>query len=208
MVLLLILVIAAYLIGSIPTSVWIGRFFYGVDVREHGSGNAGATNTFRILGKKAGIPVLIIDVLKGYISVMLAHFSQIESGTVEFVNFQLVLSVAAILGHVFPIYVGFRGGKGIATLLGILFALHIEAALVSMLVFLIVLLMFNYVSLGSLVSAIMFPIFIIFVFKTLVPSLIVFSIIVALLVILTHKKNIGRLINREESKTYLFRRKK
>jgi len=200
--------IAAYLLGSIPSSVWIGKYFYGIDVREYGSGNAGATNTFRVLGKKAGIPVLIIDVLKGWLSVNIAYLSNYKPGSESFVNFELVLGIAALIGHIFPIYVGFRGGKGIATLLGILLALHIQAALVSMSVFLIVLLLFNYVSLGSMIAALLFPLSMIFVFKTTIPSLIIFSIAVAVLVILTHQKNIIRLIKKEESKINLFGKKK
>src|SRR3954465_15189349 len=111
----ILVLILAYLFGSIPTAVWIGQAFYGIDVREYGSGNAGATNTFRVLGKKAGIPVLIIDVLKGWLAVNIAFLSRYAIGSVPYVNFQLVLGISSLLGHIFPIYVGFRGGKGIAT---------------------------------------------------------------------------------------------
>ena len=203
----IILLITAYLLGSIPSSVWIGKYFYGIDVREYGSGNAGATNTFRVLGKKAGIPVLIIDVLKGWLSVNIAYQSNYKVGSDQFVNFELVLGIAALIGHISPIYVGFRGGKGIATLLGILLALHLQAALVSMVIFLIVLLVFNYVSLGSMIAAVLFPLIMVFIFKTTTPSLIIFSIAVAILVIITHQKNIVRLIRKEESKVSLFRKK-
>ena len=126
----------AYLMGSIPTSVWIGQYFYNIDVREFGSGNSGATNTFRVLGYKAGIPVLIIDVLKGWTSVKLADFiSGFPAGSEQLVNLELVFAVAALMGHVFPVYVGFRGGKGVATLLGIVLALNTTAALISLGVF-------------------------------------------------------------------------
>src|ERR1700740_3421660 len=104
--------IAAYLMGSIPTAVWIGRIFYGIDVREYGSGNAGATNTFRVLGKKAGIPVLIIDILKGTAAVSLSFLSGFQADTPFFTNFQIGLGIAALIGHIFPIFAGFRGGKG------------------------------------------------------------------------------------------------
>src|SRR5436190_3997200 len=115
-----IALVAAYILGSIPSAVWIGKIFYGIDVREYGSGNAGATNTFRVLGKKAGIPVLAIDVLKGFSAVSLAYFqSEWVPATNAFVIFQLTLAVFAVLGHVFPVFAGFRGGKGVATLLGI-----------------------------------------------------------------------------------------
>src|SRR3954471_9295792 len=108
-------VILAYLFGSIPTAVWLGQAFYGIDVREYGSGNAGATNTFRVLGKKAGIPVLIIDILKGFAAVSIAGYSAYTPHTASYVNYQLVLGVAALIGHIFPIFAAFRGGKGIAT---------------------------------------------------------------------------------------------
>jgi glycerol-3-phosphate acyltransferase PlsY len=202
-----IFLIAAYLIGSIPSSVWIGKRFYGVDVREYGSGNAGATNTFRVLGKKAGIPVLILDTLKGWLAVNIACLSHYQPASEQFINLQLVLGIAALIGHIFPIYVGFRGGKGIATLLGILLAVHPQAAVFSMIIFLLVLIVFNYVSLGSIIAAIVFPLMIIFFFKETVPSLIIFSIAVSILVLVTHQKNMARLMRKEESKTYIFRRK-
>src|SRR5690606_18146286 len=114
-----ILIFIAYLLGSVPTSIWIGKRFYKIDVREFGSGNAGATNTFRVLGKKAGIPVLIIDILKGTCAVALSYLSGFEYGSAEFVNLQLGLGVAALIGHIFPVFAGFRGGKGVATMLGV-----------------------------------------------------------------------------------------
>ena len=196
----ILLLFTAYLIGSIPTAVWIGKFFYDIDVREYGSGNAGATNTFRVLGKKAGIPVLIIDVLKGFIAVGMANLSDYDSHTLEFVNLQLVLGVASLLGHIFPLFAGFRGGKGIATLLGIVIAVHPKAASISIAVFLIVFILFRYVSLGSMAAAIMFPISIIIIYQSTVSSLIIFSLIIAILVLITHQKNIERLLRKQESK--------
>lgn len=197
----------AYLVGSVPSAVWIGKYFYGIDVREYGSGNAGATNTFRVLGKKAGIPVLLIDVFKGWLAVNMAYLTDYRVGSVQFVNFQLVLGVAALLGHIFPVYVGFRGGKGIATLLGIILAVHPQAALLSIAVFIAVLLVSKYVSLGSMIAAISFPVIIIVVFKTDIPSLVIFSLVIAVLVLITHQKNIERLLRREESKTKLIKKK-
>jgi glycerol-3-phosphate acyltransferase PlsY len=106
----ILIVIAAYLLGSIPSAVWIGKATKGIDVREHGSKNAGATNTMRVLGVKTGIPVLLIDVFKGFATVKLALLSPtFETGTNAFVNFQLVLGAAAVIGHVFPVFAGFRG---------------------------------------------------------------------------------------------------
>ncbi len=203
-----IALIAAYLLGSIPSAVWIGKIFYGIDVREYGSGNAGATNTFRVLGKKAGIPVLIIDVLKGYIAVQLATLiGNYLPGTQQFVNFKLTLGVAALLGHIFPIYVGFRGGKGVATLLGILSGVHPPAALVCAGVFAITFLFTRYVSLSSMMSAIVFPVIIMFRFNETIPSLNVFSMFVAVLVLITHQKNIERLLKGKESKVQFFKKK-
>lgn len=198
-----IFLILAYLLGSIPTSVWIGKFFYNVDVRQHGSKNAGATNTMRVLGKKPGIIVLIIDILKGFVAVkMLLLSSELQPDTVYFVNMQLVLCVAALLGHIFPVFAQFNGGKGIATLLGAMLAMNTEAALISIVIFLIVLLIFRYVSLGSMVGAMFYPVYTIFIQQSTIPSLIVFSIVIALAVLFTHQKNIERLLKHEENKVF------
>lgn len=207
---IILLLILAYLIGSIPTAVWIGKRFFSTDVREHGSGNAGATNTFRVLGKKAGIPVLCIDILKGFIAVNLVHLqSKFGPGDiVPLTNLMLAFGFASVIGHVFPVFAGFRGGKGIASLLGILLAIHPMAALCSLAIFLLVLITTKYVSLGSMLAGICFPFLVIVVFQNKVPSLMIFSAVVAALVVITHHKNIGRLLNKSESKTYLLRVKK
>lgn len=204
----IVLLIGAYLLGSIPTAVWIGKFFYKIDVREYGSGNAGATNTFRVLGKKAGIPVLLIDVLKGFAAVSLAYCSEYAPHTTQFINLQLVLGIASLIGHIFPIFASFRGGKGIATLLGIILAVHLYAALIAMGIFIVVLLISSYVSLGSMTAAVMFPVIVILIFHETVPSLIIFSILIAIMVLITHQKNIERLLRREESKAKIIRKKK
>lgn len=203
---ILILLITAYLLGSIPSAVWVGKTFHGIDVREHGSGNAGATNTFRVLGKKAGIPVLLLDVLKGAIAINLVwlqtsfSFDEITPIT----NLKLAFGFCAVVGHIFPVFAGFRGGKGIATLLGIVLAVHPPAALCSLAIFLIVLTITKYVSLGSMLAGLAFPLFISLVFKTHVLSLVIFSSVVAVLIIITHQKNIIRLLKNDENKTYLF----
>lgn len=203
----LLLLIEAYLMGSIPTAVWVGKAFYNKDVREFGSGNAGATNVFRVLGKKAGIPVLIIDIVKGYLAVTLAFYSNYQVGSAEFINLQLVLGVMALLGHVFPVFASFRGGKGIASLLGIIIAVSPYPAIIAIFMFLTVFLISGIVSLGSMTAAVFFPIIIIFIFKVETPSLIVFSILIAIMVLITHKKNIGRLYRGEEPKTPLIKKK-
>jgi len=196
----------AYLIGSFPSAVWLGRTFYGIDVREYGSGNAGATNTFRVLGKKAGIPVLIMDVLKGFIAVKLAYFiGAYDPAKPEFIDFELALGVCALFGHIFPVYVGFRGGKGVATMLGILLAVHWQAAMICAGIFLLTLLFSGYVSLSSMMSGIFFPI-IIMVFYSTNSSINIFSLAVAILVLVTHQRNIERLIGREESRVKWYGR--
>lgn len=199
--------IVAYLIGSVPTSVWVGKLFYGMDVREHGSGNAGATNTFRILGAKAGVPVLLIDTLKGWLAVKLffilgKNFTSEES----IVNFKLALGIMAMLGHIFPIYAKFKGGKGIATLVGFMIGVHLQATLLCIGIFLAILFSTRYVSLGSIVGAICFPIIIIFLFGETVPSLVIFSVCISIIVLLTHRNNIKRLLKNEELKVYFFKK--
>lgn len=203
----ILLLLAGYLLGSIPTAVWIGKFFYKIDVREYGSGNAGATNTFRVLGKKAGIPVLLIDVLKGFVAVNLAYFSPYVVGGNQFINLELVLGIASLVGHIFPLFASFRGGKGIATLLGIVLGVHLYGALICMAIFIVILIISGYVSLGSMIAAICFPVIVICVFQTTVPSLIIFSILIAIMVLITHQKNIERLLRKEESKAKLIKKK-
>lgn len=200
--------LGAYLLGSIPTAVWVGKYFYQIDVREYGSGNAGATNVFRVLGKKAGIPVLLIDVLKGFLAIEIAYLSKYFVGSNQFINLQLVLGIASLVGHIFPVFASFRGGKGIATLLGIIIAVYPSAALISIIIFLIVFLISGYVSLGSMTAAVAFPIIVIFILKIHTPSLIIFSILITIMVLITHQKNIERLLRREEPKTKLINRKK
>jgi len=199
----------AYLLGSIPSAVWIGKAFYGIDVRKHGSKNAGATNTFRVLGVKAGIPVLLIDALKGTAACCLAYFIDwLIPETHEFINSQFIFGVAAVLGHVFPIFAGFRGGKGVATITGIVLAIAPIPTLVAMGVFVVTLLLSRYVSLSSILAGLSFPFLVIFVFKTQVNSMIFFSILVSIVLLLTHRKNIERLIHKQENKANLFKKRK
>ncbi len=205
--------IAAYLIGSFPTAVWYGKAYFGIDVREHGSGNSGATNTFRVLGKQAGIIVMAVDVLKGWTATqgaaLLVYADLIYPE--DLVLFKLIFGIAAVVGHIFPIYVGFKGGKGIATLLGMVLSVHIEAALLCLLVFIIVLLLSKYVSLGSMIAALVFPILLIspkFRPDEHSPTVIVFGFVIFLMVVITHQKNIVRLLNGEENKAKLRIRRK
>ncbi len=203
---IIVAIILAYLIGSIPTSVWIGRAFYGIDVRTKGSGNAGATNTIRVLGAKAGVPVLIFDIFKGWFAVFISRFFYDPSLSFppELASFDFMLAVAAVVGHVFPIYVGFKGGKGIATILGVGIALYPEAAFIAIIVFLIMLISFKYVSLASITGAVTFPFFEIFVLghhDSII--LLVLSVAIAIFVPITHRENIKRLLKGEESRVSL-----
>jgi acyl phosphate:glycerol-3-phosphate acyltransferase len=193
--------ILAYLIGSIPSAVWIGRTFYNTDVREYGSGNAGATNTFRVLGYKPGIIVLCMDVFKGFLAVKVAYIIGDYTPDLPelFIDYELALGVCALFGHIWPVFVGFRGGKGVATMLGILLAVHWQAALLCTGIFLITLFTSGYVSLSSMMSGIMFPV-IIMIFYSTNSSINIFSLAVAILVLVTHQRNIERLIAREESR--------
>jgi glycerol-3-phosphate acyltransferase PlsY len=206
LVIKVLVLVLAYLIGSIPTSVWIGRSFYGIDIRQHGSGNAGSTNAMRILGWKAGIIVLIIDMFKGYLAVNLIRLTQFyipETG--QFITFQLMLGVAAILGHIFPVYVGFRGGKGVATLFGLVLAINPEPTLICTGIFVVTLLLTKYVSLSSMLAGFAFPFIVIFVFKETTMSLVIFSLIISVLLLFTHQKNIERLLAHKEKKaTFLL----
>jgi acyl phosphate:glycerol-3-phosphate acyltransferase len=201
-----LVLVLAYLIGSIPTSVWIGRRFYGVDIREHGSGNAGSTNAMRILGWKAGIIVLMVDMFKGWLAVNLIHLTKFYTPeTGQFITFQLMLGVAAILGHIFPVYVGFKGGKGVATLFGLVMAINPEPTLICTGIFVVTLLLTKYVSLSSMLAGFAFPFIVIFVFKETTMSLVIFSLIISVLLLFTHQKNIERLLAHKEKKaTFLL----
>ena len=197
----LLFILLAYLTGAFPSAVWVGKTFYKIDVREFGSGNAGATNTFRVLGKKAGIPVLIMDIFKGWLSVNYILFlTNIPESAEAVFEIKLAFGIAAVIGHLFPIYTGFRGGKGIATLLGLLIGLHAVAALYSILVFVIVFVTSKYVSLGSIIASIAFPILVILILGSTNVSLNLFAFFVPILSLITHQKNIERLLRGEETK--------
>lgn len=203
--------ILAYLFGSIPTAVWLGQGVYGIDVREYGSGNAGATNTFRVLGKKAGIIVMVIDIFKGWTATNLAAFIGLSvtgpQHSTQFVNYQLALGITAVMGHLFPIFAGFRGGKGIATLFGMILAVHFEAAMICVLVFLTVLLLTKYVSLSSIAAGFAFPLSVVFVFHSPIRSILLYAMCICVLILVTHQKNIERLVRGSESKVNLFKKK-
>jgi len=205
-----LLLVFAYLIGSIPTAVWVSKWVYGIDIREHGSGNAGATNAFRILGTKAGCAVMTGDMLKGFLAVKLSLLSPFPLLSEPFVNLQIFLGLSAVLGHIFPVWADFRGGKGIATLFGMILSIHPIVAASLVVVFLLMLLITRYVSLSSITASIAFPLLILFIFNAQAQELSyrLFAIATAFLVVLTHHKNISRLLNGNENKVPFFRRKK
>ncbi len=198
--------ILSYLLGSIPTAVWVGKWFYGIDVREHGSGNAGANNTFRVLGVKAGVPVLLVDAIKGYLATTLVIFVPfIAKGTPQEMNLKILLGIISVVGHIFPIFAQFRGGKGVATLAGMVIALHPLAAASSLAVFIIILMTSRIVSLSSMSAGVMFPVFLIEVYNVQFVSMVIFSITAAVTLLVTHRKNIERIIHREESRANIYK---
>jgi glycerol-3-phosphate acyltransferase PlsY len=202
----LLLIVLAYLIGSVPTSVWVSQYFFNIDIRDYGSGNPGATNTYRILGPKWGTIVMVADMVKGVIAVKLAflllHYVNNET---QFLNLQIILGLAAVLGHVFPLWADFRGGKGVATLFGLVLGISPITALCCSGVFLLVLYLTRFVSLSSIFASLAFPVFILVIFNVDNSIYRVFAIAVALLVILTHQKNIGRLLRGSESKVPILK---
>lgn len=206
LLLILSILIPAYLLGSIPTAVWTGRLFHNLDIRDHGSGNAGATNVIRVLGWKTGIPVMIIDVAKGWLAAMLPVFYNISGALPgEIINYQIAAGILAIIGHVYPLFAGFRGGKGVGSTFGVLLALNPLLTLSCLGVFLAVLFISGYVSLSSMSAGVAFPMLLFTIFRTQSIVFQIFSLFIAISLILTHRKNIQRLIKGEESK---FLRKK
>lgn len=197
----ILLIAVAYLIGSIPTAIWVSRYFFGIDIRDYGSGNAGATNTYRVLGSKWGTFVMVVDVLKGVLAtslyIFIPHY-MVDSW--DRTNFMIGLGLAAVLGHIFPLYANFKGGKGVATLLGMAVAIQPLVAICCIGVFLLVLYLTRFVSLSSILASVSFAVFILFIFNEREPLYRVFAIAVALMVILTHQKNINRLLKGTESK--------
>jgi glycerol-3-phosphate acyltransferase PlsY len=205
-----LLIVIAYLIGSIPTAVWVSKAFFGLDIREYGSGNAGATNTFRVLGSKWGTFVMIVDMLKGVLAtslyILLPYYMHNYSHTeLDRTNFMVGLGLAAVVGHIFPIWANFRGGKGVATLFGMILAIQPAVAMLCVGIFLLVLYLTRFVSLSSILASIAFALFILVIFNEKEPLYRAFAIAVALLVVLTHQKNITRLLRGGESKVPILK---
>jgi glycerol-3-phosphate acyltransferase PlsY len=221
MINMVIVVLLSYIVGSIPTSIMLSKWRHGFDIRTKGSGNAGGTNVFRVLGWKSGIFVMVMDALKGVLATTviarlfwdpsLPFYNRTPFD--DFTIIQMICGGAAIIGHVWTIFAGFKGGKGIATGAGILVGITPTEFAVSIIVFLVVLFSFRYVSLGSMMAAIAFPLSLVIrhnIFSDEIHSyktLIFFSIGIALFLIFSHRSNIKRLIEGTERKISRFRRK-
>ena len=202
--------VVAYLMGSFSSAVWIGKWFYNTDVREHGSGNAGATNTIRVLGTRAGVIVMAIDIVKAWGAVMLAHLFAIDTWTeAQLVDYKIVVGSLAVLGHVFPVFTGFKGGKGVASLVGVIIALFSPYIFLLVLAwFLTVFILTRYVSLASVTASIFFAVLAIFIFHEQNTYLIILAALIAVFVPLTHHKNIKRLLKGEENKLSFAKKQK
>jgi glycerol-3-phosphate acyltransferase PlsY len=196
-----LLIFLAYLIGSIPTALIISRRFFGIDIRDYGSGNMGATNAFRVMGPKFGTIIMILDILKGIMAVGLFYFLPFYlTNELERTNFMMALGLSAVMGHIFPVFANFKGGKGVATVLGMLIAVQPVVALCCVGVFVLVLYLTRYVSLSSILGAIMLPVSVLWIWNEHELSYRIFALIVAFIVIITHQKNIARLIRGAENR--------
>ncbi len=210
-----VILVLSYLVGSIPGSIWVGKLLHGIDVREHGSGNPGATNVFRVLGWKSGVLCSIIDLGKGLFAAGVIATIRIDALPIGIEAWQtdtmvrLLAGLAAIAGHMFPVWAGFHGGKGVNTSAGVLFALTPVSMLITLAAFFIVLLSSRYVSLASLSAAVVFPSTVAirrYVFGIeLDPSLLIFSLVMALGIIIAHRPNIKRLLKGTENRVGSFR---
>ena len=209
----LLLLMVAYLLGSIPSAVWIGRHYFGIDIREHGSKNAGATNMLRVLGLRAALPVFVIDFLKGFIAVTLMALLRFDAALspMWIINLKIIAVVPVVLGHIFPIFASFRGGKGVSTLIGAITGIQPHLALMCFAVWVVIFIFTHYVSLASIAAGCAFPVFV-SIFSVInylrhgdtSIAFILFSIAVAVLLIWTHRANIARLRKGEENKTYIW----
>lgn len=201
-----LLILFAYLIGSVPTALIISRRFFGIDIRDYGSGNMGATNCFRVLGSKYGTIVMIFDMLKGIAAVSLYNLLPYYfHNELDRTNFMIGLGLSAVLGHIFPVFAGFRGGKGVATLFGMLVAMQPVIAVSCISVFLLVLYFTRYVSLSSILAALALPVCVLWIWDEHEFFYRLFALLVALLVVFTHQKNIGRILRGVEGRVPILK---
>ncbi len=200
----LVIIFVSYLIGSFPTAIIAGKLLKGIDIRDYGSGNAGGTNVFRVLGKSAGIFVMAFDILKGALATF--YISQIvfSEVSVALVYLQIIAGIAAIAGHIWTIFAGFKGGKGVGTAAGMLLVLYPVAILICFILFLIIVFTTKYVSLGSITAAVCLPVILFvlqqFFAKPTEPVLMSLALFIAVLIVFTHRSNIQRLMNGTENK--------
>lgn len=205
------MIVIAYLLGSIPSAVWIGKKYYGIDIRNYGSKNAGTTNILRVLGVRAAVPVFIIDFFKGFVAVAVIGLIRYDSHVdiSWLIGLKIIAVFAAVLGHIFPVFAGFRGGKGVATLVGAVTGIYPTVVMLCFAVWLLVLVVTHYVSLASMIAGCSFPMFVMLSHRaSQSTAFIVFSFVTAVLLIFTHRKNIDRLRKGTESKTYVWQPRK
>ena len=201
-----ILIILAYFIGSIPTALIISKMFFQIDIREYGSGNMGATNTFRVLGPRFGTIVMVGDMLKGILAVSLYNLLPYYlTNELDRTNLMIGLGLAAVIGHIYPIWAQFKGGKGVATLFGMVLAIQPIVAINCVAVFLVVLYLTRYVSLSSIIAGVALPICVLWIYNEKEVFYRVFAVAVAALILLTHQKNISRLIKGNEGRVPILK---
>ncbi|MEA3496674.1 MAG: glycerol-3-phosphate 1-O-acyltransferase PlsY [Bacteroidota bacterium] len=201
---IILLLIFSYLLGSIPSSYWIGKIFFNVDVRNHGSKSSGATNTMRILGAKVAFPVLLIDILKGFLATKLTILLPNIAPDIV-MHYKIFFGLAAITGHIFPVFANFRGGKGIATITGIIIGIIPELIPFALGLFIIIVSFTKIVSMGSILTSLSVPFIIYFILQRNDIYLLGFSLIIFLIVIITHRENLKRIFAGKET-TISFRK--
>lgn len=193
----ILVIILAYLLGSIPSGLWIGRIFYKTDIREQGSGNLGATNTFRVLGKKAGAIVTVMDILKATLATLLPTFAILANSNIH----PLIAGAIAVIGHMYPIFAGFRGGKAVASSAGVLLGYHWPIFILLVIIFLLCLKLFKMVSLASMIAAVVALIYcVIYAITDQEYYLLIITTILATFVIYRHRSNISRIKDGTEPK--------
>ena len=218
---LLFIIVLSYLVGALPVSIILTKLIKGVDVRDYGSGNAGGTNVSRVLGKRFGVLTILLDAMKGVIAVV--FISRLYFGSFPFPNntpfddftlVQIMAGLAAVIGHIWTIFAGFKGGKGIATSLGVLISIVTLDMLLALGIFVGVVYLSKYISLASISAALSVPLIMIIrenIFGVDIPSyhtILPFAFVLALLVIYTHRANVSRLLNGNENKISLSKKKK
>lgn len=208
------MLLIAYVLGSIPSAVWIGKKYYGVDIREHGSKNAGTTNMLRVLGRRAALPVFVLDFFKGFVAVTLISLMRYDAdiSSAWLINLKILGVFAAVLGHIFPIFANFKGGKGVATLVGAVTGIYPQIIFLCFAVWFLVFLISHYVSLASMTAGCCFPLLVVIYSSSewsrnndVSFTFIIFAFAVAILLLWSHRKNIERLKAGTESKIYIWK---